>query len=353
VVVGSCRIMRAALFLGVLPSLVVAKQRLIVDTDMGLDIDDVAAVCIANALHKAGEAELLAVVHDTGFAKGVGGISAINHWYGHDDIPIGAFKGTFGRDECRGCGGGNGQDQFLSDLVSTYSPPVEHYDQVSDAVEVYRSVLAAQPDKSVNIASIGMATNLKALVQSEGDKHSSLSGKDLIAQKVNQIVYMDGGYNFGCGSGMLGDAEECWSSARDAVYGMPYTDITQLFSTLAGDVVSGKRMMDASLCPNAQGSPCKRAFTDWAGPDGQGPGGRSSWDPFVVLVAVRGLEGAHATSHNVNVYVEENGDETYPDSSNPHQQKVDYACCNVQGDIEKDIDDLLCAAHDTAASVIV
>ena len=34
---------------------------------------------------------------------------------------------------------------------------------------VYRRVLAAQPDNSVTIASIGMLTNLYLLFQSEGD----------------------------------------------------------------------------------------------------------------------------------------------------------------------------------------
>lgn len=331
-----------------------ARQKLIVDTDMGLDIDDVAAVCMANRMHNAGEVELLAVVHNTGFAKGVGGISAINHWYGNDDIPIGGFKGAFGRDECWGCGGGNGQDQFLSDLIDAYDPPIGHYDQVPTGVEVYRKVLAAQPDKSVNIASIGMLLNLERLVRSQGDKYSPLSGKDLVVQKVKSIVYMDGGYNFGCGAGMIGDAEECWSSSRDAVYGMPYDDVTQLFSTLAGEIVSGRRMMDEDACPNAQDSPCKRAFINWVGPDGQGPGGRSSWDPFVVLVAARGLEGAHATARPVNVYVEPNGDEDYVfGTDNPGQQQVNYACCDVQDDIERDIDDLLCAPHGTFTSRVI
>lgn len=110
---------------------------------------------------------------------------------------------------------------------------------------------------------------------------------------------------------MIGNNEECWSSSRDAIYGMPYDDITQLFSTLAGEIISGRRMMNEATCPNAKNSPCKRAFLDWVGPDGQGPGGRSSWDPFVVLVAARGLEGAHGTARPVNVYVEPNGDEDY------------------------------------------
>lgn len=338
--------MKTSLALFALP-IVAARQRLIIDTDMGLDVDDVIAVCIANAMHKSGEVELLAVVHDTGFPIGVGGISAINHWWGHDDIPIGAFKGSFGKDSCVGCHGSLGQDQYHSDLIKTYNPPIKSYNDVDDAVNVYRKVLASAPDKSVNIASIGMLTNLKDLVNSKGDQYSSLNGHDLIKQKVNTIVYMDGGYNFGCGGGMVGDADECYSSARDAVYAMPYGDITQLFSTLAGEIVSGKRMFDAGQCPNAQDSPCKRALADNHSPGGQGgAGGRSSWDPFVTLVAARGLSGAHASAHDVNVYIEPSGSETYPSCDNPGQQQVSYG--NVQGQLTTDIDDLLCASRSFA-----
>lgn len=40
--------------------------RLIIDTDMSTDCDDVGATCIAHALMDRGEVNLIAVVHDTG-----------------------------------------------------------------------------------------------------------------------------------------------------------------------------------------------------------------------------------------------------------------------------------------------
>lgn len=56
----------------------------------------------------------------------------------------------------------------MSDLIDTYNPPINNYNQVPTGVQVYRKVLASQPDKSVNIASIGMLLNLEGLVQSQG-----------------------------------------------------------------------------------------------------------------------------------------------------------------------------------------
>jgi hypothetical protein len=59
-----------------------SPQRLIVDTDMGFDVDDIVAVCLANSLHMNGKVDLLAVVHDTGCNLGIGGVSAVQNFYG-------------------------------------------------------------------------------------------------------------------------------------------------------------------------------------------------------------------------------------------------------------------------------
>ena len=40
------------------------------------------------------QVELLAVLQDTLPPPCAGAISVINHWYGRDDIPIGAYKGS-------------------------------------------------------------------------------------------------------------------------------------------------------------------------------------------------------------------------------------------------------------------
>ena len=66
---------------------------LIIDTDMAFDVDDVGAVCAANALMDRGEADIIAIVHNTGYPKGIAAVAALNKWYGREDIPLGAFKG--------------------------------------------------------------------------------------------------------------------------------------------------------------------------------------------------------------------------------------------------------------------
>ena len=43
---------------------------LIIDTDASFDVDDVLAICMAHALERRGEAQILAVMHDAGIPEG-------------------------------------------------------------------------------------------------------------------------------------------------------------------------------------------------------------------------------------------------------------------------------------------
>jgi hypothetical protein len=159
--------------------------RLIIDTDMSGDCDDVGAVCLAHALEMRGEAKLLAVVHNTGLDTGVGAISAINTYYGHPDLPVGAYKGPFNRG-MRG--------PYVDHLAQRFPARLHNASEAPEAVTVYRQALAAAPDASVWIASIGFTTNLEALLRSGPDAASPLSGAQLVAQKVKGLAWMGGRY---------------------------------------------------------------------------------------------------------------------------------------------------------------
>lgn len=63
---------------------------------MSVDVDDVGMLCAAHALVQRGEAEILAVVHDTGLPAGVGAISAINEFWRRGNILIGGYDGNLG-----------------------------------------------------------------------------------------------------------------------------------------------------------------------------------------------------------------------------------------------------------------
>ena len=74
-----------------------------------MDVDDVVAICMAHALMDKGEVDIKvqfesliftesfklcsqAIVHDAGIPEGIGAMSVLNHFYGRDDILLGAYK---------------------------------------------------------------------------------------------------------------------------------------------------------------------------------------------------------------------------------------------------------------------
>ena len=83
--------------------------------------------------------------------SGIGAVSVLNHYYGRDDIVLGAYKGEFGKY----CDGSWVPGEYIYDLVNNFDSPVWNSDQVDEATVAYRKVLAAAEDNSVKIAAIG------------------------------------------------------------------------------------------------------------------------------------------------------------------------------------------------------
>ena len=167
---GSDTLALLQMFMGQLAA-VATPMPLIVDTDIGggscRDVDDVGAVCMANALADNGEVELLAVVVNTRPVQGVGAVSAINTWYGRNRVPIGAYRPPVPDD---GLWPHPPIVPWIGTLPDGTSDPLPYVDKLVDdwpscaqgqsagasAVDVYRRVLATQPDHSVTISSIGV-----------------------------------------------------------------------------------------------------------------------------------------------------------------------------------------------------
>ena len=173
-----------------------------VRSDLSFDVDDVGAICIAHALTDLGEADLLAVVTDTGYPAAIGAASVLSEWYGHSShVRLGAYKGEPGRDAfgtdhaglwIKGGNGATARGAYVPRLVDHWPSPVKSASDVPDALDVYRDVLARAHDHSVAIAVVGFATNMARLLASGPDRHSSLSGQALVAKKVKTVVWQGG-----------------------------------------------------------------------------------------------------------------------------------------------------------------
>jgi inosine-uridine nucleoside N-ribohydrolase len=160
--------------------------RLILDTDIGNDIDDTLALALIHALQNRAEVRLLAVTITKDNRYAAPFVDLVNTFYGRPDIPIGVVHKGKTRDnsamleipvERRDATG-----QFV------YPHRVQENGQPPEAVEVLTHTLSDQPDHSVTIAQIGFSTNLAMLLKAPG-------GPELIQRKVKLLCLMAG--NFG------------------------------------------------------------------------------------------------------------------------------------------------------------
>jgi purine nucleosidase len=164
--------------------------RLIFDTDICGDCDDVLALGMIHALQSRGYCRLVAVTISADHEHAAPFVSAVNTFYGRGDIPIG----------CVGKGGVVEKSAFLSLVEEQDGGRLRYPHQINspsgcpDATSVLRAALAAQPDGSVVVAQVGFSTNLARLLDSPADAHSPLSGLELVRRKVRLLSLMAGAF---------------------------------------------------------------------------------------------------------------------------------------------------------------
>ena len=161
-------------------------KNIIMDTDIGPDCDDVGALAMLNIFADQGLCRILGVSHCTSNPYGAGMIDVINRYYGRPDVEISTYYG----------------EGFLADEVcmrynrhiATHFPNRYMTSQPGEAVEMYRRILSAQEDRSVELIGIGPMNNLSALLDSEPDRYSDLDGHALVKRKVAKLTMMAGAF---------------------------------------------------------------------------------------------------------------------------------------------------------------
>lgn len=149
----------------------------ILDTDMSGDCDDAGTLAMLHALADRGECDIVAVVtnrRDLANASAAAA-DAINTFYGRPDLPVGVGR----------------EPPTALQRTSLYTPALRDGfphdakpdDEMPDALDLYRTVLATQPDGSVTICGVGAFSNLAELCRRE---------PDLVKKKVKRLVVMGG-----------------------------------------------------------------------------------------------------------------------------------------------------------------
>ncbi len=168
-----------------------APVKLIFDTDMGNDVDDLMALVMIHNLQKRGACDLLAVTITKDHPQAAAFVDAVNTLYGYPDVPIGVVRDGAAKEA--------GKFNLLAAEKQADGSPRYPHDlksgaDASEAVALLRQTLAAQPDGSVVIAQVGFFTNLARLLDSKPDAHSPLNGRELVAKKVKELSLMAGAF---------------------------------------------------------------------------------------------------------------------------------------------------------------
>ena len=84
--------------------------------------------------------------------------------------------------------------EYASKLAYNFPRVLQDATRTPNPVDLYRQTLGGAQNGSITIISIGFFGNLAALLDSEPDTHSNLTGKELITTKVKDLVIMGGDY---------------------------------------------------------------------------------------------------------------------------------------------------------------
>ncbi|MGO9465108.1 MAG: nucleoside hydrolase [Isosphaeraceae bacterium] len=282
--------------------------RLIFDTDICGDCDDVLALGMIHALQSRGQCQLLAVTISADHELAARFVNAVNTFYGRGEIPIGAV----------GKGGVAEKSAFLAlaeqkdgDHVR-YPHDLNSHHPAPDAVSVLRAALAAQPDQSVVIAQVGFSTNLARLLDSAADRHSPLSGLDLVRRKIRLLSLMAGAFQPIDGNrhfleyNVVKDVKSARALAERWPTAMVYSGF-EIGIALPYPAVSIER--DYAYVPH---HPVAEAYIRRNPP----PHNRPTWDLTSVLYAVQGDRSYFDVSPRGRVIVEPDGFTRFEEGSN-------------------------------------
>ncbi|MFH1744531.1 MAG: nucleoside hydrolase [bacterium] len=240
------------------------RVKIIYDTDMASDVDDVGALALLNALADLGETEILGAMVSAINRYTAPCLDAINTYYSRPDIPIGCVKGE----------GIQAESRYARFVAQKHPHDIEAGQDIPDAALLYRSILANQPKNSVVIVTVGFTTNLKNLLNTQPDEFSPLGGLDLVREKVKQWVCMGGEFPQGREYNLWNDAD----ASIQAIGNWPTPIVFSGFE-IGKRVMTGKRMSETP-----EDNPARTAYRYY-----NNLSNRESWDHTAVLYAVRGL----------------------------------------------------------------
>ena len=262
-------------------------KNILLDTDIGIDCDDAVALAVLLNLQKAERCFIAGITVSTTRGGASASVRAICGYYGVEVPPIGRYNGT----------------PLPADVKNVYAKELaEEFgcsDAADDAVAVLRGKLASVAGRCTVVA-IGPLSNIAALLRSQPDAFSPLTGVEIMREKAEALYFMGG-----CFDGTIGEEfniVQDISAAQTVAAFCPVPMVCIPFES-AADILTGKDVFCESGNPVALAE--ERLFA--AEFPGVSPmAGRSSWDPVTAYLAVCGTERAELSAPG-QLIVEGNG----------------------------------------------
>lgn len=239
-------------------------EKIILDTDIDSDVDDVGALAMLHNLANQNVVDILGVIVTSDEKYAPSCTDAINHYFNRPDVPIGVEKGIPLREFSK----------YTKEISEEFEHNLKTYEDSEDATGLYRRLLSNQPDSSVVIVTIGHLTNLRNLIESKPDQYSTLSGINLIKKKVKLWSCMGGAFPEGKEANFYRPDPE---STKIAVENWP-VQVVFAGQEIGNKIITGGMYLQKSL---SQKSPVWRAYQLYNNFDG-----RQSWDQAAILYAI-------------------------------------------------------------------
>jgi inosine-uridine nucleoside N-ribohydrolase len=278
--------------------------KIIFDTDLGPDYDDVGALAFLHALADSGKVEILGTMASNRHELVAPSIEIINTYFRRAHIPIGAPQTT---------GVSMTASQHWPDsLTAKYSHNIKSTENVQDAVVLYRKLLSSQPDSSVTIITVGFLTNLASLLKSVPDSISPLMGEELVSKKVKLLVSMAGAFPAGREFNVFID-----SLSSEYVFNIWPGKIIFTGFEIGSKIFTGLRLINSEI----SNSPVKDAFRIAMAASESDRKGRMSWDQTAVLIGVYGADRFFDTKRG-RIIVNPDGSNRWQDDPRGKQEFV-------------------------------
>ncbi len=279
------------IFLGGFAGSMAQSIKVILDTDIDSDVDDVGALAMLHTLADHGIVDILGVIVTGDDRHAPSATDAINHYFKRPDIPIGVEKGIVLSEFSK----------YTKEISEEFDHDLVSYEEAEGASVLYRKLLSAQPDSSVVIITIGHLTNLQQLIKSQPDEFSDLSGIELIRKKVKL---------WSCMGGMFPKGKEANfyrpdpGSTKFAVDNWP-GEVVFAGWEIGNEIITGAEYLKKSL---PKESPVWRAYELYNNFQG-----RQSWDQASILYAVSSSNEYWEVNRNGTCIVNEDGSNSWMD----------------------------------------